>query len=365
MSLSAVSRSTSEPERVGFPDPWPALDAVLARAPDFDALRHHGLHLLAARRLRGLGQPIPPGVVDEQRAAAAMGLVAPLVLRAVREAVSGEILLMKGPEVGAYYPDPSTRPFTDLDVVVADPAGVHRALRAAGFVEVGDPALYVDIHHLRPLVLPELPVPVEVHAHPKWVSWRDAPDVGELLRAAVPCRTGVEGVVTLSPAQHALILAVHSWAHEPLRRVADVLDVAAVAYHADGEELEAIALAWGIARLWHTTAAVSGALFGERAPALAARVWGAGVLNVRERTVLEAHLESWFSPFSALPRDRAALAMGKAMLMDIRRDKGDSWPRKAQRSSRAILNAFRGRSHHHRTLDGRGEDSVATDRTPR
>ena len=49
-----------------------------------------------------------------------------------------ELILMKGPEAAARYPDPALRPFCDLDFLVDDPAAAHRALMAAGFVEVGD-----------------------------------------------------------------------------------------------------------------------------------------------------------------------------------------------------------------------------------
>ena len=109
-----------------------------------------------------------------------------MLLRRVREVCSGPIVLMKGPEVGARYPDPALRPCKDLDLLGREPDGVQRALRAAGFLPTGTPHLYEGIHHLRPLYLPGLPVTIEVHARPKWPTHMTAPPAAELIEAAVP-----------------------------------------------------------------------------------------------------------------------------------------------------------------------------------
>jgi hypothetical protein len=333
---------------------WQAVDELVDRAASLDALRAHGLQLLAARRLRTLGEPVPAPLVDDERGSAAIGLLAPLVLAAARDAYAGTLLLVKGPEVAAAYAQPSTRPFTDLDLVVTDAPAAHRALRRAGFVEVGDPRLYEGIHHLRPLALPEIPLPVELHARPKWIPWHPGPDAAALVGAGVPGSSGVAGILALPAAHHALLLAAHSWAHEPLRRVLDLVDVAAVASFADPDELLRRAEEWGLAGVWRTTERTIAALFaGGRAP-VAARVWGRSVLAVRERTVLEAHLESWLSPFAALPLPRAASVMLGALAADVRRDHGDSWRRKLRRSRHAVANAFRPRSYHDRVLDELG-----------
>jgi hypothetical protein len=337
---------------------WQAVDGLLARATTLDGLRAHGLHLLAARRLRRLGEPVPEGLAYEERGAAAIALLAPLVLAAAREAYDGELVVVKGPEVAALYPLPATRPFTDIDLLAADAAAAHRALRRAGFVEIGDPRLYEDIHHLRPLVLPDVPLPVELHARPKWVAWHAGPTGAELVRAAVPGTSGVEGVLALPPAHHALLLAAHSWAHEPLRRVLDLVDVRAVAASADPAELDGRAREWGLTRVWTTTERASAALLaGARRP-LSTRLWARDLAGLRERTVLETHLESWFAPYAALAPHRAAQAMLAAVAADVRRDHGDSWWRKLRRSRQALANAFRPRSYHDRVLDEVGANAA-------
>ena len=42
------------------------------------------------------------------------------------------MVLMKGLEVGAYYPDPGLRPFRDLDLLVDDAERAQQALIEAG-----------------------------------------------------------------------------------------------------------------------------------------------------------------------------------------------------------------------------------------
>ena len=78
------------------------------------------------------------------------------------------MILFKGMEVAARYPDPALRVFHDLDILVPDSAAAQARLIAAGFEEVGEPEIYEDIHHLRPLRSPGLPIVVEVHHAPKW-----------------------------------------------------------------------------------------------------------------------------------------------------------------------------------------------------
>ena len=95
-------------------------------------------------------------------------LAVPPLLERVRAACDGPLVVMKGPEVAARYAEPSTRPFRDLDLLACDAAAVQRSLLDAGFQVAGEPELYVDIHHLRPLYWPGLPLVIEVHQRPKW-----------------------------------------------------------------------------------------------------------------------------------------------------------------------------------------------------
>ena len=93
---------------------------------------------------------------------------------------------------------------------------------------MGDPARYEDAHHLRPLAWPELPIVIELHREPNHPTWLTPPATSELLQLTRPSVTGVAGLSAPVPAAHALLLAAHSWAHAPLRRLLDLIDVMVV-----------------------------------------------------------------------------------------------------------------------------------------
>jgi hypothetical protein len=336
------------------PDLWTGLGRLIDRAPSVDALIDHRIHLLAARRWVHAGDPIRDDLAADLRSAAFLSLVAGVLLERIRSACDGPIVLFKGPEAAAYYPEPSVRPFRDLDLLVPDAAAAHDALLSAGFQLVGDERLFQGIHHLRPVVRPELPIVIEVHDRPKWVNGLAIPPVEELIEAAVPSATGVDGILTLPPAQHALLLAAHGWAHTPLRRLLDLVDVAAVARHVDDGELTALARDWGLTKLWRTTdAAVQALFYGDRTP-MAMRIWARHLRSVRERTVLEAHLERTFSAFWALPRRRAFGQMGHEVRHHIRREPGESRRVKFSRSARALRNQRSSVTQHDRAVEASG-----------
>src|SRR5262245_30962407 len=167
-----------EPEAAGL-DLWAGVDRLIAKAPDAEALIAHRLHLLAAHQWSGAGRPVPDSLIEERRNTAFLALVSGIVLQKVRDACDGPIVVLKGPEAAAYYPDPSVRPFRDLDLLVPDATAVQNALLAAGFQLTGDEYLYRDIHHLRPVVWPDLPLLIEVHQRPKWVEGIEPPTVEE------------------------------------------------------------------------------------------------------------------------------------------------------------------------------------------
>jgi hypothetical protein len=127
------------------------------------------------------------------------------------------LILMKGPEAAAHYPDPALRPFGDLAFLFDDPAVAHRAVIASGFVEVGDVAGYKDARHLRPLAWPDLPLVVELQREANRPVWLAPLDTAELLELTRLGATGVADLAEPVPAAHAVLLAAHSWAHEPLR----------------------------------------------------------------------------------------------------------------------------------------------------
>ena len=98
-------------------------------------------------------------------------LAASAVLRSVRAAYGGRLMLMKGPEVAARYPEPSTRAYRDIDLLADDPAGAQRALLAAGFVErerrprpFGARSISSRSSH------PEFGLTVEIHRRPNCPS---------------------------------------------------------------------------------------------------------------------------------------------------------------------------------------------------
>ena len=91
------------------------------------------------------------------------------------------------------------------------------------------------------------------------------PRVHELLELGVPAPHLCDGVLVLPPAPHALVMAAHTWGHYPLTPLRDLLDIALVARMADPAELERLAEAWGLARVWRTTWRATDSLFGDGA----------------------------------------------------------------------------------------------------
>ena len=315
-----------------------------------DDLRRHGLQLLAARRLRLQGRPVHRQLVHDEQLAAAVTLSTPLLLRRVRAAYDGPVVLMKGPVLAELYPEPRLRPFGDVDILVADAERAQRALLAAGFRPVGDPSLFRNIHHLRPLVAPGLALTVEVHDRPKWPEGCDAPSVEELLARAIPAPAGL---LTLPAAEHALVVAAHSWAHSPLGRLGHLLDVHLLAAGAEEADLRTLARRWGLERLWETTARASGALFGDGRSSWPLRTWARSLPAVRERTVFERHLETCFAPFWALRIPRSAAAAGRGALGTMRRQPEEAWGEKLARTSRALRSPRAPLSKHRQALDRR------------
>ena len=210
-----------------------------------------------------------------------------------------------------------------------DPRAAQAALLAAGFVEAGDPELYARAPHELPLAWPGLPLEVEVHARPNWPPWLEAPPAAELLEGAVPSAAGVEGVLAPVPEKHLLVVAAHAWTHGPLQRLRDLLDVALLAAEADRAETGRLAQAWGLGRLWRTTAAVADALFlGEPTPR-ALRGWAKNLAEARERTVLEQHTARWRCWWDALPPGLAARATFDEVREDVTPEPGRDLGREA------------------------------------
>jgi hypothetical protein len=321
-----------------------AIDGLVDRARTLDELEHHGLQLLAGRRWRALGLPVPERLVAQERMAAATSLAAAAVLRRVRNAYGGDLLLLKGPETATAYPDPGLRPYGDVDLLVDDSRAAQDTLIAAGFEPIGDERRYDGLHHLRPLRLPGLPLVLELHHAPKWPPGLKAPSAAALLESAVPARCGIEGILGLSPAHHAIVLAGHAWAHAPLGNLRQLLDIALVAAEAGQTDCRALAERWGASRLWHATVRALAAIFGSARRPVAVTLWARHLASVRERTVLETHLSSWLSPLWSFAGWEALEQSAAAVAADLRPLPGESWGDKLLRTRGALMDASHGAS---------------------
>jgi hypothetical protein len=333
---------------------WDEVERLIEQAPRLTDLVRHKLGPLAARSLRARSVAVPRELEFEERRAWLTATAAPLVLEQVRRAYGGRLLVIKGPELASHYPAPDARGFSDLDLLADDAEAAHAALQRAGFRPIGDPELYLDIHHLRPLVWQELPLPVEIHSRPKWIERVSAPSFAALAGRSVSGVGEPFGIGSVDPGAHALLAAAHSWAHEPLRCLRDLVDVAVLAAASDRDGVEALARAWGVARLWSTTSRMVEAVFFGAAPPLAGRLWAQNVLRGRERTVIESHVERWLSSFSALPRATALRTLPHTFAAEFGPDRGEPWSSKQRRAVRALRNASRRRSEHDEELDAVG-----------
>ena len=339
------------------------IDPVFARlahmldsAPTLQDLEHHRLLLVAARRRRELGLEVPERMIAAERMAAAGALAAPALMAKVRRAVDGPVLLVKGAEVARHYPDPALRSFGDIDLIVPDAERAQRQLLAAGFEFSGYEAwVYEGIHHLRPLQASGLPLLVELHHEPKWVYGLEPPSAHELLELGVPASDLCEGVLVLPPAPHALLMAAHAWGHYPLTPLGDLLDIALVARTADHAEIERLAREWGLARMWRCTWRATDFLFGEGRRPASTRIWARHLAEVRERTVLEAHLQRWLAGVWGLPRRRALNSLRAAIATDLRPEGDERWAAKLGRTRLALRNAFVRKSHHDSALGAPSE----------
>lgn len=342
---------------------WRGVDRLVDRAPHVLDLRAHRLEIWAARRKRALGLPVPEELAGEERAVQLVQITARAVLELVRDTCDGQIIVLKGPEVAARYPDPILRPYGDLDLLLEDPQAAYRALREAGFVGSRNEEEYYDeLHHLRPLYLPKLPILVELHRHPNWVAHRIPPDVRELFALAVPSSVGVNGLLALEPEAHAVVLAAHSWGRMPLARLGDLVDVEVMLAHGDRGRADELAQRWGLSDLWHTTLAAADALVFEAPRPMSLRVWARSLGRVEDNSVAETHLRRWLSPFWGLPFPESLRATGQTLGRELLPLPGETWLEKLARSRRAVANAFRRQSEHRRSL---GEEGTKLNRRHR
>jgi hypothetical protein len=325
---------------------WRTTDELVDRAPGQRDLRAHGLQLLAGARLRALGRPVPEEIlVDEWRAALAT-LAVPALLQRARAAYDGQLMVMKGPEVALRYPDPVLRGYRDIDLLADDAEAAERALLAAGFQAMGTAEVDDVGYHVCPLVWPGLPLCIELHRRPHWVEGLEPPPPRELFDAAEPSRLAVAGILAPAPHHHALLLAGHAWVHEPLRRLVELIDVAALTAETDREAVRTLARRWGCERVWHSTElAVDSLLYGA-APPLALRTWARHLHGARERTVLENRVQRLAGPAWGLPMRQVPRAVLRAGAWHVRRHNGERWRTKLARTSTLVRDIARPISEH-------------------
>jgi hypothetical protein len=189
-------------------------------------------------------------------------------------------------------------------------------------------------------VLSGLPMVIEIHRALKWPRWAEPPSAAELFERAVPAPSDAL-LVLLPPAEHAVVVAAHGWAHRPLRRILDLLDVAVLT--AADEECRAAAVArdWNLGRLWRTTIAAASGLFDDGPTSWPLRTWARDLPRARERTVAETALARWLAPAACLPPGAALRAGLGALQHDLRPAPGQSWPDKLRATRAAARRARR------------------------
>jgi putative nucleotidyltransferase-like protein len=336
---------------------WDRVDLLLERAPHEAALRLHRMELLEARRRRANGLDVGALIGDEATAVVRDLAAIPLLAR-VRDAWDGPLVVHKGPEVSLDYPGPRLRPFCDLDLLTGDAAGAQAALLAAGFQEARQAESHGVTHHLCPLRWPGLPLTVELHTRPNWVEGVPAPATDELIAGAVPSRLGVDGVATLAPAHHALVLAAHASSHDQLGRLGNLIDVAVTLGRADQSEVAALARRWGCSRMWRTTRAAIGAVLEGTGRSAAVASWARHLRDVRERTVFEWHFKNAVAPVWSLPRSRIPAAVVAEAWATVAPDDVEPRRTKIRRARLALHNAGTARSDHLLALGARGSTSM-------
>ncbi len=329
---------------------WATVDPLLDRTDDLAALRIHGLQLLAARRWRAIGRPVPPELLEDERAAAIATLAVPALLARVRTVVDGPLVLLKGPIVAARYPDPALRPSGDIDLLVPDAAAAERTLRESGFELAEGEQTSARQPHRPPLRWPTSPLRVEIHHSLPVPEWSSPPPADRLLATATPAVVGVDSILTLPPAHHAVLLAGHAWVHYgPRPRLRDLIDVALMADGVDPAELSAIAHEWGLHRVWATTMTAANAL---RRPSSALRGspsrHARGSIAIRERTVAEEHATRWLGALWAPSWRIVPRALAMTVGRDLRPLPGESWSVKLPRMGWTLRNALMPMSERHR-----------------
>jgi hypothetical protein len=370
MSILATLEETREPRHLDHTLRRPAqafwgeVERFIDRnAAQVSGLVFHGLGPLAAECLEARGAAAPQALSQRLQSARVVTLAMPFVLERARAACDGPLLVVKGPEVACRYPN-AARGYGDIDLLVPDAAKTQRELIASGFVELHDPlGVWSGIHHLPPVQLPGTMLAVEVHSTPKWLEGLQPPSTDELLAAAAPSAVGVQGILAPDPGHHALLLAAHAWAHQPLGRVRDLVDVGAFRCEADPNELERTARRWGLRRLWRTFGDAIDAVLARRSTVPLA-LWARHLHRLRDQTVLEVHVERLIAPIWGYPKTRAPRLVASALVNELRPAFDEDWNEKIRRTSTALRRPLAAVGEHREMLGDAARRGVRLGATP-
>lgn len=217
--------ASGDPER---PLPTAALDWEEL----FRATCRHGLVPLAQRYLphRSTGQNQPPeavrGMFAQTQRLIALRLAA--LYRGIGATLEGLLalgigpLVLKGPAVAhLVYPEPTLRPFGDLDLLVRERevSATHRAMLAQGFTALNDHATLpprltpqLTAHELR-YWHPERHLLVEIHIDDPFNTTLVARDLDGYWRRAVPVTIAGAQVRTLGVEDQVIQLCAHAHYH--------------------------------------------------------------------------------------------------------------------------------------------------------
>lgn len=321
---------------------WSEVDKIAARAERLSDLRVHRLETVVAAHAPAASF-VPAA---EIRAQALRQLSAPVLLERIRAVARGTLIVVKGPELACLYPPSRLRPFNDVDLIVEDAERTQRQLLRAGFVEIGEKEAYRGLHHLRPLLWPGSSLFVEVHSRPKWPAGHRPVSFSELAAVAVPAAIGVAGIDALPRPEHAVLVAAHGWAHDPLARLLVLVDVALLLQGVDRSLPAEVARHWGVERLWRATETAVDVLFDGGTVRGPVRTWARALRLARERTVLEAHLARTLAPFSALPFRPGLASSLRELCAQVLPAEGERWRTKSRRTMLALRDmTVRGSDH--------------------
>jgi hypothetical protein len=171
-----------------------------------------------------------------------------------REFRASPLVLMKGREVAALYPNATMRDYRDLDLLAKDPHEPWHWLVENGYRQDPRRRSDIDHHHLPALLSPTGKFAVELHIRANAPTWTRF-DSDSLFDRSAPSRTGIAGIIRPPDDVHALVLALHCW-KGGFTRLRDLLDAMLLSAVAD-VNVNSTAASMGLARMWELSMRVA------------------------------------------------------------------------------------------------------------